>query len=145
MTDIVFSLEKVSSNRVLTSLLDNQVVFANRNLYDSASVMGIVGLPILTAISGINDSHSLIMRFLPNNFVEFSDAIAGQEVVELQVNYTNSGTESFTEVFRFRARAIRPLQPPAVSALPSWGLALLVGVLIGVTLRVSRSPKQAAT
>ena len=33
----------------------------------------------------------------------------------------------------------------AVVSLPAWGLALLVGVLIGVTLRASRSQKQATT
>ncbi len=43
----------------------------------------------------------------------------------------------------FRGLALEPPPPPpAVGALPSWGLALLVGVLIGVTLRTSRSQKQ---
>jgi len=41
--------------------------------------------------------------------------------------------------------AVPAPQPAAVATLPAWGLALLVGVLIGVTLRTSRSSKQAAT
>ncbi len=47
-----------------------------------------------------------------------------------------SGTLIFPEAMA----VVPPAGPPQVSALPSWGVPLLVGILIGLTVRVMRRP-----
>ena len=73
------------------------------------------------------------------------DPVSGDRVIASGcVDSSCSSTVGMGPFFRsFDAIALEPPPPPpAVAALPSWGLALLVGVLIGVTLRTSRSQKQ---
>ncbi len=73
------------------------------------------------------------------------DPVSGDRVIASGcVDLSCSSTVGMGPLFKsFNAIALEPPPPPpAVAALPSWGLALLVGVLIGVTLRTSRSQKQ---
>ncbi len=84
------------------------------------------GLNVLGA-----DQIAGLTSFLPGDTVTAN--VGGSVELDLE----QAVTESFTDIYRFRVQAAKPVRPVA-SALPAWGFALLAGLFLGLSLRIRR-------
>jgi len=111
--------------------------FENRFYY--STTLGVhVDLLSFGSFYATTTPTSFVRNFFPYDMVEFSSHPVNGNSLAYEVNYTFVSPESFTEVFRLRALAARPLEPAAMSVLPPWGFAVLAGFLMGVSFRVGR-------
>lgn len=128
-TPVVFQLDRVDSNRVLTS--ESASLAFSSDAYQS-TLLGTVAAP--QVFTRASPPISVVERFIPGHAVQL--ASAGFEA-EVSYQLQPTATETFTEVFRIRALAVHPVGPASVAALPDWGLALLAGVLLGLTIKLA--------
>ena len=129
-TPVVFDLERIASNPVLTT--------------EALTQLGFLGSPYESSLLGrVSEVPRTYTGPLPIAVVGRFPALDGVLLdsfgweARLGFDLASPATESFTDVYRIGARALRPVNAPALSSL-SWGLPLLAGLLLGLSVKGMR-------